>query len=133
VDQSDLRLLCGTEDAEEGSQTLLNYGPLGCVVIGADGSAYVRMDSFALKVDRLLSTGRGSNNSRAGFTAAFLWQLLETGAWRAGLQQGSLQHSLQYASASTALITGHPETMDRFPDAPSLHTFVRLNFASGEA
>ncbi len=130
VDHMDLQILCGTEDPVKGSDLILDYGPIVCIAIGADGSAIARTENSIQQAGSLPEGIVDTSGSRAAFTAGFLWRILGENDWRKSLQDDRLQSCLRFGSAAFLLTANHQGILETLPDAPSLADFVQRNYSS---
>jgi fructokinase len=124
VNETELALLCGSEDMETGSRDLLWRGPQACVVtLGArggyfrvaGGSGYV--PGFAVRtVD---ATGCGD-----AFVAALLSRLLAAGDWRGHFGTDEMRRSVRYGNAAGALTAQKLGVIPALPTAGEVEAFL---------
>ncbi len=127
VNEAELRLLAGTEEAPAGCEKVLAHGPSLCVAtLGPNGSAWAAAGSAAsgrvpgFTVDVVDATGCGD-----AFMAALLVRVLsclpEGSAARradlARLTQKQLADALRWANAAGALTARKKGVMSALPDA----------------
>ncbi len=127
VNESELELLTGTEDAAQGSAQLLARGPQVVVVtLGAQGSYFrtARADGFvpAFPVAALDSTGCGD-----AFVGALLTQL--TRGAKSELD-ARLARALQFANAAGAITSTRRGAIPALPTRQEVQTFLAAHGAT---
>lgn len=124
VNETELALLCGSENVDTGSAALRERGPQACVVtLGAKGS-YFRVaeggeyvPGFAVKaVD---ATGCGD-----AFVAALLVQILAASDWRERFGADDMRRFLRYANAAGALTAQKQGVIPALPTARQVDAFL---------
>jgi fructokinase len=118
VNETELRILSGTEDLTEGSKALLNLGPRLCVVtLGQKGSYYSTAvgGKFipAFDIQTIDATGCGD-----AFIAGLLTRLAKDGKGLDDLSPGRLSAALRFANAVGALTA---QTLGVIPALPRTH------------
>jgi fructokinase len=118
VNETELRILSGTEDLTEGSKALLNLGPRLCVVtLGQKGSFYSTAvgGKFipAFDIQTIDATGCGD-----AFIAGLLTRLAKDGKGLDDLSPGRLSAALRFANAVGALTA---QTLGVIPALPRTH------------
>lgn len=127
VNETELALLCGGGDVEAGSRTLVERGPLACVVtLGAKGSYFRVTDGgghvpgFAVRtVD---ATGCGD-----AFVAALLARLTAAEDWRAHFGAEEMRQFLRYANAAGALTAQKLGVIPALPTAGEVDAFLKAH------
>ncbi len=135
VNEAELRLLAGTEDAPAGCEKILAHGPSLCVAtLGPHGSAWAASGSAGsgkvpgFTVDVVDATGCGD-----AFMAALLVRVLsclpEGSAARradlARLTQKQLADALRWANAAGALTARKKGVMSALPDAGEVRALLQ--------
>ena len=124
VNESELELLTGTADLQQGSAALLALGPeLVVVTLGAEGS-YFRSPLGVgavrpFSVQTVDAVGCGD-----AFTAGLLSQLVRRANWREALGPADLADMLRYANAVGALTALKPGVIPALPTAVAVDTFL---------
>jgi len=132
VNETELRLLSGTDDAPAGCAKILEWGPALCVAtLGPHGSAWAargsagRVQGFA--VDVVDATGCGD-----AFMAALLVRVLSAVGGRTdnrrslleGLKKDDLADALRWANAAGALTARRKGVMPALPDAAEVRRLI---------
>jgi fructokinase len=125
VNETELTLLCGSEDVGKGSRELLERGPQACVVtLGPQGSYFRVADGgghvpgFAVRaVD---ATGCGD-----AFIAALLTRLLAAGDWRQHFGADEMRRLVRYANAAGALTAQKLGVIPALPTADEVEAFLK--------
>jgi fructokinase len=138
VNETELRLLAGTDEAEAGCRDLVERGPALCVAtLGPNGSAWATRESAGLApgfaVDVVDATGCGD-----AFMAALLVRVLAAARGRAesrraggrralveSLDSATLAVALRWANAAGALTARQKGVMTALPDAGEVEQFAR--------
>lgn len=130
INEDELALLTGGDDPVTGSETILESGPLVCVVtqgargsffrVGGDqgGSAFV--PAFPVKTVDAIGCGDA-------FMAGVLTRLVidsETAAWRNRLTWLTLRQSVRYGNAVGALTAQKQGVIPALPTAAEVETFL---------
>jgi fructokinase len=125
VNETELALLCGSDDLEKGSRALLGRGPQACVVtLGAKGS-YIQVAEGSghvpgFEVHTVDATGCGD-----AFVAALVSQLLMAGDWRKHLGADEMRRFVRYANAAGALTAQKEGVIPALPTAREVEAFLK--------
>jgi len=129
VNEDELRLLTGTDDADAGGAALLAAGPaLVVVTLGARGSAYRSAAAAgfvpAFSVPTVDAIGCG-DAFMAGVLAGLLGEA-GGGAWPQRLDDAHLRPILRYANAVGALTATRPGALPALPIAAEVAAFLQV-------
>jgi fructokinase len=125
VNEVELALLSGTEDAEKGCRKIVEKGPALCVTtLGPRGSAWATSSNAGMApgfaVEAVDATGCGD-----AFMAALLVRLLPSrGVLRKGLDSEALRMSVRWANAAGALTARKKGVMNALPDSREVDVLV---------
>jgi sugar/nucleoside kinase (ribokinase family) len=132
VNETELRLLAGTDDAPAGCAKILEWGPALCVAtLGPHGSAWAARRSAGkvpgFTVEVLDATGCGD-----AFMAALVVRLLSTLGGRTESRRSSLESldkdqladALRWANGAGALTARRKGVMPALPEAAELKQFI---------
>lgn len=127
VNETELRLLAGSDDLEASSRSLLQLGPSVCVVtLGPRGSFFQSRSGSgfvpAFPVHTVDATGCGD-----AFIAALLCQLLSEDRPFAALAPDRLRLALRYANAAGALTAQIQGVIPALPTAAQVESFLAKN------
>ncbi len=124
VNETELKILSGSDDLVLGSQALLQRGPdLVVVTMGADGSFYRAASGYGrvppFSVHTVDSVGCGD-----AFTSGLLCCLIGSDNWRNQLDPESLKLNLRYANAVGALTAQKKGVIPALPTASEVDAFL---------
>jgi fructokinase len=124
VNEVELTLLSGEDDPESGSEKLMQFGPMICVMTsGASGSYYRIPGGFgflpAFSVDVIDATGCGD-----AFIAGLLSRLLDHDDWRSRLSIEEFGRHLRYANAVGAITATIQGVIPALPTATAVADFL---------
>jgi fructokinase len=124
VNETELKILSGSDDLAIGSLRLLEQGPDLCVVtLGADGSYFRVAGGYGhvppYPVHTVDSVGCGD-----AFTSGLLCRILDSGNWREQLDPGKLRQNLRYANAVGALTALKKGVIPALPTGIEVDAFL---------
>ena len=125
VNETELEILSGRDDLEEGSQELMELGPeLVVITLGAAGSCFRSAGGFdcvpPFRVQTVDSVGCGD-----AFTAGLLSRLGCAEAWHQQLEPDLLRQHLRYANAVGALTARKKGVIPALPSAMEVEMFLQ--------
>ncbi len=125
VNEAELALLTGSEQLQDGSQSLLSHGPKLCVAtLGAKGSFFNNGHESAFipafEVETIDATGCGD-----AFIAGLLTRLVKDGQKADEISQDQLTTALRYANAVGALTALTQGVIPALPTSEQVDEFLR--------
>lgn len=131
VNELELKLLAGTDDASHGSRILLDHGPTLVLVTMGEGGSFFRSEIGGGHVPPFHVEVVDAIGSGDGFIGAVLTRLVvESGDWRPKLSPDVLYEVLRYANAVGALTTLKSGVIPALPTARQVDQFMLKKMAS---
>jgi fructokinase len=131
VNELELKLLAGTDDASHGSRILLDHGPTLVLVTMGPGGSFFRSEIGGGHVPPFHVEVVDAIGSGDGFIGAVLTRLVvESGDWRPKLSPDVLYEVLRYANAVGALTTLKSGVIPALPTARQVDQFMLKKMAS---
>ncbi|MFO7946066.1 MAG: PfkB family carbohydrate kinase, partial [Armatimonadota bacterium] len=125
MNDEELKLLTGTEDAYTGLKAIIDMGPeLAAVTFGEDGCAYAGAEDFGeiegLDVNAIDTTGCGD-----AFVAATLTRLVQADKDITELGGNELREIYQFANAAAAFAATGNGAIPAMPSADEVETMLK--------